>query len=144
MNHDYAHCANMTDECPKSCFRAQLTRDLKEGMVVSFMSMKNTDMCPLTKKDRVMEIVIKLTEEDFKKVQDGRAPVTVMRSAIRNGTPLPKGHGALKDADEVMKEMERNFDMQDLYLPIHFKQFALDEAQTIIEADKEDNNERLD
>ena len=84
-----------------------------------------------------MKIVIELTEDEYKKVQDGRAPVTVMRNAIRNGTPLPKGHGALKDADEVMKVMESNFDMQDLYLPIHFKQFALDEAQTIVEADKE-------
>lgn len=88
-----------------------------------------------------MEIVIKLTEDDYKKVQDGRAPVTVMRSAIRNGTPLPKGHGALKDANEVMKVMERNCDMQDLYLPIHFKQFALDEAQTIVPADKEEVEE---
>lgn len=48
-----------------------------------------------------MEIVIKLTEDDYKKVQDGRAPVTVMRNAIRNGTPLPKGHGALKDVDKI-------------------------------------------
>lgn len=36
--------------------------------------------------------------------------------------------------------MERNFDMQDLYLPIHFKQFALDEAQTIVPADKEEQS----
>lgn len=88
-----------------------------------------------------MEIVIRLTEDEYKKVQDGRASVTVMRNAIRNGSPLPKGHGALKDADEVMKVMERNCDMQDLYLPIHFKQFALDEAQTIVPADKEEVEE---
>lgn len=50
-----------------------------------------------------MEIVIRLTEDEYKKVQDGRAAVTVMRNAIRNGTPLPKGHGRLKDADAFIK-----------------------------------------
>ena len=48
-----------------------------------------------------MQIVIEMTEDDYKKVQYGYAPVTVMRNAIRNGTPLPKGHGALKDADKL-------------------------------------------
>ena len=48
-----------------------------------------------------MEIVIKLTEEDFKKVQDGRAAVTVMRNAIRNGKVLSKGHGELKDIGNI-------------------------------------------
>lgn len=27
MNHDYAHCLNYTDDCPKDCFRAQLVMD---------------------------------------------------------------------------------------------------------------------
>ena len=29
MNHDYAHCADFTEDCPKKCFRAQLVRDLQ-------------------------------------------------------------------------------------------------------------------
>ena len=29
MNHDYAHCAGFSQDCPKKCFRAQLVRDLK-------------------------------------------------------------------------------------------------------------------
>ena len=86
-----------------------------------------------------MEIVIDIPEEEYKRMKEksmfGR--VDIWKDAIRNGKVLPKGHGALKDADEVMKVMERNFDMQDLYLPIHFKQFALDEARTIVPADKE-------
>ena len=85
-----------------------------------------------------MEIVIKIPDGiyDFlKEHPDRQSPYAT--EWIRQGTPLSKGHGALKDADEVMKVMERNCDMQDLYLPIHFKQFALDEAPTIIEADKE-------
>lgn len=48
-----------------------------------------------------MQIVIKLTEDDYKKVQDGRAAVTVMRNAIRNGKVIPKGHGRLIDAEEL-------------------------------------------
>ena len=29
MNHDYAHCLDFREDCPKKCFRAQLVRDLK-------------------------------------------------------------------------------------------------------------------
>lgn len=35
-----------------------------------------------------MKVIIDVTEEDFRKVQDGRASVVMMRDAIRNGTPL--------------------------------------------------------
>ena len=88
-----------------------------------------------------MEIAIKIPDDFYERVnKDGCMSYTdaeVVVNAFYRGTVLPKGHGALKDADEVMNVMERNFDMQDLYLPIHFKQFALDEAQTIVEADKE-------
>ena len=30
MNHDYAHCADFKDDCPKKCFRAKLVRDLQK------------------------------------------------------------------------------------------------------------------
>ena len=29
MNHDYAHCLDFRDDCPKQCFRAQLVRDFE-------------------------------------------------------------------------------------------------------------------
>ena len=29
MNHDYAHCLDFREDCPKKCFRAQLVRDLE-------------------------------------------------------------------------------------------------------------------
>lgn len=35
-----------------------------------------------------MKIAIDISEDDYRKVQDGRASVTMMRDAIRNGTPL--------------------------------------------------------
>lgn len=76
-----------------------------------------------------MEIVIRLTDDDYKKVQDGRAPVTVMRNAIRNGTPLPKGHGRLKDVDKIINDgISKGF--CEWYDEMKY-------APTIIEADKE-------
>ena len=35
-----------------------------------------------------MKIVIDISEDDYRKVQDGRASVSMMRKTIRNGTPL--------------------------------------------------------
>lgn len=35
-----------------------------------------------------MKLVIEMSEDDYRKVQDGRASVSMMRKAIRNGTPL--------------------------------------------------------
>lgn len=31
MNHDYTHCLDFTEKCPKKCFRAQLERDLRNN-----------------------------------------------------------------------------------------------------------------
>ena len=79
-----------------------------------------------------MEIVIKLTKEDFKKVQDGRSPVTVMRNAIRNGKVLPKGHGRLVDEDDVLNNPDGiYYDLCDVpsYMEHHIS--------TVVEADKE-------
>ena len=50
MNHDYAHCADFTDDCPEECFRAQLTRDLKKridllGLPFSWMHFRSTSEC---------------------------------------------------------------------------------------------------
>ena len=46
-----------------------------------------------------MKIVIDISAEDFEKVKCGRGAVSMMRKAIIHGTPLPKGHGRLIDAD---------------------------------------------
>ena len=73
-----------------------------------------------------MQIVIDISEDDYRKVQDGRASVSMMRKAIRNGTPLPKGHGRLIDADALWKKWV--FDA--------IGKQEIDEAPTIIEADR--------
>lgn len=50
-------------------------------------------------------------------------------TSVQNGTPLPKGHGRLIDADKYRKDMQESRE---------FNFFAtLDWQPTIIEADKE-------
>lgn len=52
-----------------------------------------------------MHIVIDIDDEDYKRIQDVPDVFNCLTSrtysAIRNGTPLPKGHGRLIDADEL-------------------------------------------
>lgn len=76
-----------------------------------------------------MQIVIDISEDDYRKVQDGRASVSMMRKVIRNGIPLPKGHGRLIDADTVLVE------------PFGNTYKDIDIAETIIEADKGESEE---
>ena len=77
-----------------------------------------------------MQIVINISEEDYHKVKDGRASVSMMRNAIRNGTPLPKGHGDLKDVNEI-KALGNYRNMTCTFEDI-------DDATIVLEADKED------
>ena len=42
----------------------------------------------------------------------------------------------LIDADKLIKDMRDKWDMQDLYLPIHFKELLIDEQQTAFDVDK--------
>ncbi len=56
MNHDYSHCLDFNDSCPKKCFRAELVRDLRSrkdmvGVPVSWMHFKGTDECPKVKRE---------------------------------------------------------------------------------------------
>ena len=80
-----------------------------------------------------MQILIDISEGDYRKVQDGRASVSMMRKAIRNGTPLPKGHGRLIDADVLEKDIEDYSEGVFAMTP----EFLVKDALTIIKADKE-------
>ena len=54
MNHDYAHCLDYSEDCPKDCFRGELVRDLMRlgnvsrivVSVVSWIHFKGTEECP--------------------------------------------------------------------------------------------------
>ena len=73
-----------------------------------------------------MEIVIKISDEIYKKYMDDRTHVTDVLHAVRHGTLLPKGHGRLIDADAMQKYQIDTFGQRLL---------VIDTAPTIIEAD---------
>lgn len=86
-----------------------------------------------------IELVIKIPEEEYKCVQITGCigNKTCISNAIYNGTPLPKGHGRLIDADELKKEYPHDMDWE---YPVNTNSYvveSIDNMTTIIEADKE-------
>lgn len=96
-----------------------------------------------------IELVIKINEDIVQGIIDGEndTPRNIVRSfqatiadAIKNSTPLPKGHGKLKDADELYSIFKKNCDAYNIdnLSFISDMDMNFDLAPTIIEADKED------
>lgn len=94
-----------------------------------------------------MHIVIELSDETYKDIKEENGIYGINNGltsritgkvvgAIQNGTPLPKGHGRLIDADDI-----RVIELEDsLHIIQHKKGDEIDvyiDAPTIIEADKE-------
>lgn len=53
-----------------------------------------------------MEIVIKIDDDLYREIENHDIPlhhVDILCESVLNGTPLPKGHGNLIDADEFNK-----------------------------------------
>ena len=100
-----------------------------------------------------MQIVIDIPERKYKWIVDNPQTYTDdLYEAIRNGTPLPKGHGRLGDLDELKQTLENhhNFFVMaygNINKANQCDKSRLDEidnciaeivnAPTIIEADKE-------
>lgn len=82
-----------------------------------------------------VELVIKISEEEYKRILSGDI-VCYLDGAIRRGTPLPKGHGRLIDADNIT-----SISLEDSVSHlIWIKDSEIDckiDAPTIIDADKE-------
>ena len=51
-----------------------------------------------------MEIVIKISDEDYKAIAKGYLPYGAIADAIRNGILLPEHHGDLIDRNELLDE----------------------------------------
>jgi len=90
-----------------------------------------------------MQIVIEIPDGyDVTRIQNGSIASKVVLNAVKNGTPLPKGHGRLIDADEIIhliNEIEAEDREEELY---HlFLKTVLTDAPTIIEADKAESEE---
>lgn len=77
-----------------------------------------------------MHIAIDISEDDYRKVIDGRESVVMMRDAIRNGIVIPKGHGDLIDANELYKDFEDR--------GMSYEGELIKYAKPVIKADTED------
>ena len=91
-----------------------------------------------------MKIVIDISDEKYKVIQDGNYGGVLdngLYYAIKNGTPLPKGHGRLIDADaatEIMLNQMPGTGYQSRAMYVLESQMY---TPTIIEADKEGEQE---
>lgn len=86
-----------------------------------------------------MKIVIEIDDARFKDirriacVQLENCHFKTVEQIIANGTPLPKGHGRLIDADELKEHKYRDNHRYENAVAVAY----IDNAPTIIEADKE-------
>lgn len=71
------------------------------------------------------EVVIKIPEEEYEIIKACTAPMTWIEHLIKNGTPLPKGHGRLIDADAFIKTMEDASKRQ------NYKKLLIDNCLTV-------------
>ena len=90
-----------------------------------------------------IELVIKIPEEQYNAIKSDLLYNTFSAEmkiwglgSIRNGTPLPKGHGRLIDADRLETHFVGTDQGTDL--EVYLKPTIVD-ALTILEADKEEN-----
>lgn len=85
-----------------------------------------------------VEVVIKIPKYYLTHPQD----YSCLAECVRRGTPLPKGHGRLIDADEL-NEQEIPAIKKDgvVYVKLSTLQDLIDNAPTIVEADKVESEE---
>ena len=85
-----------------------------------------------------MRLIIELSDETYDKVinpdnwYNPNSAIKDIVNAIINGTPLPKGHGRLIDADRLLKE--HGDDITNWEEPFGVQNNNISTAPTIIEA----------
>ena len=82
-----------------------------------------------------MQIVIDISQEIITDIKENYDGYNVLYCAVKNGTPLPKGHGRLIECERLQEVFKRN-----VVGYAGFKQL-FDIAPTIIEADAERDKE---
>ena len=90
-----------------------------------------------------MKIVIDIPKSMYEGVKIDRVlDTTVIRilDEIKNGTPLPKGHGRIADVDEAIKCI-KDVEGEDAIWAISLIEWAC-AKRTIVEADKEESEEQ--
>ena len=93
-----------------------------------------------------IELVIKIPEEMYKAIGNGANGFSnYLHIATRLGTPLPKGHGDLKDVSKFVYDCDYDGCDKICYCDnciFHIiKERSIKEAPTIIEADKTESEE---
>lgn len=93
-----------------------------------------------------MKIIIDIPEETYNFIKENSSGSTA-HEAIKNGTPLPKGHGRLIDAgkltDEILKYKDKcrpnknEYEMA-LYQAYDYAIYEIEDATTIIETEQEE------
>ena len=93
-----------------------------------------------------MKIVIDIDDDIYKSVVNNDDYVLeedvdwiLLENVIANGTPLPKGHGRLIDADDIALIDEQFYVPSDYYVA----ESAINDTPTIIEADEEEQDARI-
>lgn len=78
-----------------------------------------------------MHIVIDISEEMYEELKylNVHGFTTAVEEAVANGTPLPKGHGRLKDIDAIIDALDSSD--RDIYV----KECLEEDTPTIIPAD---------
>ena len=85
-----------------------------------------------------MQIVIEITDRMYEAIKQDHVPIDIGRF-IRNGTPLPKGHGRLIDADAInIHNVSPAYGME-VY---GVTQDDIEYESTIIEADKAESEDK--
>ena len=74
-----------------------------------------------------MQIIIDIPDEEYEIIKKSNAPMSWAEYLIKNGTPLPKGHGDLIDRQELLK-----LPIDKANYPSNYVKYA----QTIIEKDR--------
>lgn len=97
-----------------------------------------------------IELIIKIDEELYNYIQteeydehlDKRFDYQI-RFAVKDGTPLPKGHGRLIDVDDLVKRAKQFADSPNNYISQRNKDFIyiLEREEIIIPADKAESEE---
>ena len=91
-----------------------------------------------------MELLIKIPDEAYELLKSKPVLDNIAESIITNGTPLPKGHGDLIDRNALITELEtdyhRSLSEGGAHLFVEITSY-IDDAETIIAADKETQDE---
>lgn len=93
MNHDYAHCADYNEKCPKSCFRGALVRDLvnvPDYLPITFSNFKGTQYCK--RRNEAADAMLRDVAPDCK---PDWCPLVEVPT-----------HGRLIDADKLYKKVK--------------------------------------